>query len=54
LPRNLAPLPALWLAYGTPIGTIEDPEFARASFAIWFDPRTSEPVLRRQLLGETP
>ena len=36
----------------TPIGTIEDPEFARAFFAIWFDPRTSEPVLRRQLLGE--
>ncbi len=37
-----------------PIGTIEDPEFARAFFAIWFDPRTSEPVLRRQLLGEAP
>ncbi|MEP6943023.1 MAG: chalcone isomerase family protein [Betaproteobacteria bacterium] len=39
---------------GAPIGTIDDPEFARAFFAIWFDPRTSEPVLRKQLLGEAP
>jgi Chalcone isomerase-like len=39
---------------GKPIGTIEDREFARAFFGIWLDPRTSEPALRKQLLGETP
>jgi hypothetical protein len=37
---------------GKPLGTIDDRDFARAFFAIWLDPRTSEPVLRRQLLGE--
>ena len=37
---------------GRPIGSIEDSEFARAFFGIWLDPRTSEPELRRQLLGE--
>jgi hypothetical protein len=37
---------------GKPLGTIDDREFARAFFAIWLDPRTSEPALRRQLLGE--
>jgi hypothetical protein len=37
---------------GTPIGDIDDREFARAFFAIWLDPRTSEPELRKQLLGE--
>jgi Chalcone isomerase-like len=37
---------------GKPIGSIDDPGFARAFFAIWLDPRTSEPVLRRQLLGQ--
>ena len=37
---------------GTPIGDIDDREFARAFFAIWFDPRTSEPALRKKLLGE--
>jgi hypothetical protein len=39
---------------GTPIGTIEDREFAQAFFGIWLDPRTSEPALRKQLLGENP
>jgi hypothetical protein len=39
---------------GTPIGTIDDREFAQAFFGIWLDPRTSEPVLRKQLLGEVP
>lgn len=51
---NLPRRPVRFYKNGTPIGTIEDPEFARAFFAIWFDPRTSEPVLRRQLLGESP
>jgi Chalcone isomerase-like len=39
---------------GKPIGTIEDREFAQAFFGIWLDPRTSEPALRKQLLGEAP
>lgn len=33
------------------LGAIEDPEFARAFFAIWLDPRTSAPELRTALLG---
>jgi len=39
---------------GEPIGVIDDREFAQAFFGIWLDPRTSEPVLRKQLLGEIP
>ncbi|MEY2681970.1 MAG: hypothetical protein RIQ66_531, partial [Pseudomonadota bacterium] len=34
-----------------PIGSIDDAEFARAFFAIWLDPKTSEPSLRKELLG---
>jgi len=34
-----------------PIGTIDDAEFARAFFSIWLDPKTSEPSLRKELLG---
>lgn len=30
---------------------IDDPAFARAFFAIWLDPRTRKPALRRELLG---
>ncbi len=33
---------------------IDDPEFARWFFAIWLDARTSEPGLRKQLLGGAP
>lgn len=33
-------------------GEIDDPELARAFFAIWLDPRTREPVMRNRLLGE--
>ncbi|MBU3724793.1 MAG: hypothetical protein FGM18_04670 [Burkholderiaceae bacterium] len=36
-----------------PIGSINDAEFAQAFFAIWLDPRTAEPSLRRDLLGLT-
>lgn len=36
-----------------PIGRIDDAEFARAFFAIWLDPRTAEPSLRKELLGLT-
>jgi Chalcone isomerase-like len=32
------------------IGAIEDPEFARAFFAIWLDERTRAPQLRESLL----
>jgi hypothetical protein len=39
---------------GNPIGFVDDREFARAFFGIWLDPRTSEPALRKQLLGESP
>ena len=37
---------------GRAIGSIDDPEFARAFFAIWFDPRTRSRDLRASLLGE--
>jgi hypothetical protein len=37
---------------GRPIGAIDDPAFARAFFAIWFDPRTRARDLRASLLGE--
>lgn len=30
---------------------VADPDFARAFFAIWLDPRTRKPELRRRLLG---
>ncbi|MDN6858977.1 chalcone isomerase family protein [Pseudomonas sp. CAN2814] len=32
---------------------IADPRFAAAFFAIWLDPRTQAPELRRELLGDT-
>jgi len=35
-------------------GEVADPAFARAFFAIWLDQRTTEPGLRRVLLGEAP
>jgi hypothetical protein len=34
-----------------PIGVIADPEFGRAFFSIWLDPRTREPKLRARLIG---
>jgi hypothetical protein len=33
------------------VGQIDDPEFARAFFSIWLDPRTREPRLRERLIG---
>lgn len=33
-------------------GDIGDLAFAKAFFGIWLDPRTTEPVLRRSLIGE--
>jgi len=35
---------------GRYLGEVADPEFGRAFFAIWLDPRTSAPDLRRRLL----
>ena len=43
---------ARFLLDGAPLGTIDDPSFARAFFAIWLDPATTAPALRRSLLGE--
>jgi len=37
---------------GEPTGTIEDVEFSDMFFAIWLDPRTREPTLRKALLGQ--
>jgi Chalcone isomerase-like len=34
------------------LGTVADPEFARAFFGIWLDEKTSEPKLRAKLLGQ--
>lgn len=34
-----------------PIGAIKDPEFSKLFFDIWFSEKTSEPELRRILLG---
>ncbi|MCP2020685.1 UNVERIFIED_ORG: hypothetical protein J2Y84_003658 [Pseudomonas reinekei] len=33
---------------------VKDLQFAQAFFAIWLDPRTSNPELRQQLLGMAP
>lgn len=35
-------------------GEVRDAAFARLFFAIWLSPRTSEPALRRALLGDRP
>ena len=37
---------------GKPVGEIADPEFAKAFFSIWLDPRTRASDLRASLLGE--
>lgn len=42
---------AAFLHNDRPVGTIEDPEFARLFFSIWLGPDTSEPNMRRQLLA---
>ncbi|MBS1207890.1 MAG: hypothetical protein H6R19_288 [Proteobacteria bacterium] len=34
------------------LGEVNDPAFASAFFGIWLDPRTREPALRKQLLGQ--
>jgi hypothetical protein len=37
---------------GAPLGSIDDPAFARAFFAIWLDPATTAPELRKALLRQ--
>lgn len=44
--------PARFYVNGKPTGAVEDPEFGPAFFGIWLSPATSEPKLRKQLLGE--
>jgi hypothetical protein len=39
---------------GRALGEIDDPDFGRAFFAIWLDPRTSAPQLRASLLSPAP
>lgn len=36
---------------GKPVGEIKDTEFARLFFGIWLSPQSSEPQMRRELLG---
>lgn len=40
-----------FLRNGAPLGEVADPEFSRAFFSIWLDPRTGAPDLRAALLG---
>lgn len=40
--------------HDTWLGSVDDPSFTAEFFGIWLHPGTSEPALRRQLLGNTP
>jgi hypothetical protein len=40
-----------FFADGAPLGSIDDPQFARGFFMIWLDARTQAPRLRADLLG---
>ena len=44
------PRTARFFFNGRLLGSVDDPAFARAFFAIWLDPRTSAPGLRSALL----
>lgn len=43
--------PTVFCLDGRRLGSIDDPAFGRAFFAIWLSPRTSAPDLRAALLG---
>ena len=43
--------PTLFLRNGEVLGSIKDPEFGAWFFNIWLSPNTSQPTLRRKLLG---
>jgi hypothetical protein len=49
---NLKGAGAAFYSQDKALGTIDDPVFARAFFAIWLDPKTREPQLRARLLGK--
>jgi hypothetical protein len=42
---------ARFLTNGQPTGEVSDGDFARLFFGIWLSPQTSEPAMRRALLG---
>lgn len=42
---------AVFYLDNTEIGRVQDPEFSKAFFGIWLDEKTSDPDLRRKLLG---
>ncbi|RCS57136.1 chalcone isomerase family protein [Parvibium lacunae] len=50
---NLAGQATRFYFNGRELGTIADPAFTQAFFAIWLDPRTRAPNLRAALLGQT-
>ena len=43
---------AIFYKNGVKLGVIDDPQFAQYFFDIWLSPRTSEPQMRRVLLGQ--
>jgi hypothetical protein len=43
--------PTQFFHNGRPIGSVTDPAFGPAFFAIWLGPKTSQPALRNELLG---
>ena len=47
----LPPSTVRFFGNGVPIGEIVDPQFARAFFGVWLDPRTSRADFRKTLLG---
>lgn len=49
---NLPGVGARFFLDGAPLGAIDDPAFARAFFAIWLDPATTAPDLRKALLRQ--
>lgn len=49
---HLPPGTVRYFFNGLPIGDIVDPEFARAFFGIWLDPRSSRRDFRSKLLNE--
>jgi hypothetical protein len=42
---------ASFILNGKPLGEVRDMEFTRLFFSIWLSPRTSEPKMRRELIG---
>jgi hypothetical protein len=51
---NLPGIGARFYFEGRLLGSVDDPAFAQAFFAIWLDPRTRAPQLRENLLKGAP